>query len=213
MKQRTRVLVSAILLLGASLTVYFRPVGEPVQRRNSFDSFPRGLGKWTGQEDTTLDPETLKMLKMSDYLTRRYVDVAGHITWLYIGYWQSQRKGADIHSPRNCLPGGGWDPVEASRLTIPLAPPYAPITVNRYVIQKDRQMQVVVYWFQAQGQAVSGELDAKIQMVRSAILKNRTDGALVRVSSPVSGSLQETTERLIQYIQILYPLLGDYLPE
>ena len=143
---------------------------------------------------------------------RRYVDPAGHSTWLYMGYWQSQRTGADIHSPKNCLPGGGWEPIEATRLRVPLGGSAAPITVNRYLIQKDRQLQVVIYWFEAQGTVVAGELDAKIQMVRSAILKNRTDGALVRLSSPVSGTVQDTTDRMVQYIQTLYPILREYLP-
>jgi EpsI family protein len=152
------------------------------------------------------------MLKMSDYLMRRYVDEAGNSTWLYIAYWQSRRKGADVHSPKNCLPGGGWEPVEASRITIPVAGASAPITVNRYLIQKDNQMQVVMYWFQAQGKVMAGEVDAKIQMIRSAVLTRRTDGALVRVSSPVSGTVQDTTDRLTLYVQALYPALAGYLP-
>ena len=87
------------------------------------------------------------------------------------------------------------------------------ITVNSYLIQKDRQLQVVIYWFQAQGVAVAGELDAKIHMVRSAILRNRTDGAIIRISSPVSGTVQDTTDRLVGYIQTLYPTLSTYLPD
>jgi EpsI family protein len=129
-----------------------------------------------------------------------------------MGYWQSQRRGSDIHSPKNCLPAGGWEPVEATRIDIPVDGAAAPISVNRYLIQKDRQLQVVIYWFEAQGTVVAGELDAKIRMVRSAIVKNRTDGALVRLSSPVSGTVQETTDRMVQYIRLLYPVLREYLP-
>jgi EpsI family protein len=72
---------------------------------------------------------------------------------------------------------------------------------------------MVVYWYHAQGTAIAGEIPAKIEMVRSAILRNRTDGALVRVSSPVSGGVAETTARLVEYVQALYPLLGTYLPD
>jgi len=90
---------------------------------------------------------------------------------------------------------------------------HAPIEVNRYLIQKDRDQQVVLYWYQSQGKAVAGELDAKIEMVRSAITRNRTDGALVRVSAPVTGGVAETTDGLVRYVQALYPLLAEYLPE
>jgi EpsI family protein len=153
------------------------------------------------------------MLKMSDYLLRRYVGRDGRSVWLYIGFWQSQRKGGDIHSPRNCLPGGGWEPVEASQMTIQIPGLAAPISVNRYLIQKDNQMQVTLYWFQTQGKVVTGELSAKIELVRNALLKNRTDGALVRLSSPVQDGVDQTTARLVAYVQALYPVLHEYLPD
>lgn len=212
MRHAARLLISVAILASALLVLQFRSVGEGVQMRKPFDTFPEVLGAWRGVNDTTFDPDVLKMLKMSDYLMRRYVDASGHPTWLYMGYWQSQRRGSDIHSPRNCLPAGGWEPIESTQLTIPLGGTFAPITVNHYLIQKDRQMQVVIYWFEAQGHVVAGELEAKIQMVRSAIFKNRTDGALVRLSSPVSGTVPDTTERMTRQIQALYPVLREYLP-
>ncbi len=213
MTQSGGVIVSAALLVGVLLTLQFRSAGEAVQPRKAFSEFPARVGSWSGREETILDPDTLNMLKMSDYLMRRYVDADGHSTWLYIGYWQSQRKGGDIHSPKNCLPGGGWEPIETSRVSISIARRPTPIVVNRFLIQKDRQMQVAIYWFQSQGTVVAGELGAKIELVRNAILRNRTDGALVRISSPVLGTVEETTDRLIRYVQVLYPTLHDYLPE
>lgn len=213
MTSAMRLSVSVTVLLGAFLFLQFRSLGEGTPLRKSFDSFPSSLGTWKGQDDTVFDPDILKMLKMSDYLMRRYVDGSGHSIWLYMAYWQSQRRGSDIHSPKNCLPAGGWEPVEATKLSIPVPGAAAPITVNRYLVQKDRQMQVVLYWFQAQGTVVAGELDAKIEMVRSAILRNRTDGAVVRLSSPVYGSAQETTAELVRYVQLLYPVLREYLPD
>ncbi|HKW94506.1 MAG TPA: EpsI family protein [Methylomirabilota bacterium] len=214
MSQPARVLVSVVLLLGALVAVQFRGASEAVQVRKPFNTFPATLGTWKGQEDTILEPDVLNMLKMSDYLMRRYVDVDGRSVWLYIGYWQSQRKGGgDIHSPKNCLPAGGWEPVEAARLSVAVPGLPTPISVNRYLIQKDNQMQVTLYWFQTQGKVISGELAAKIELVRNALLRNRTDGALVRLSSPVQGSVEQTTARLIVYVQALYPVLHEYLPD
>jgi EpsI family protein len=213
MSLRSRLGISVALLLVAFFALHFRSASEGVPLRKSFDRFPDAIGSWSARDDNVLDTRTLGMLRMSDYLFRRYVDGTGRSAWLYIGYWESQRRGTDIHSPKNCLPGGGWEPVETSRISIPVTGAAAPITVNRFLIQKDRQMQVVIYWFQAQGTVVPGELDAKIAMVRSAIFRNRTDGALVRISSLVHGSIPETTEALVAYIQDLYPVLRDYLPE
>jgi EpsI family protein len=181
--------------------------------RKSLDTFPDTLGVWHEQRSASLEGDVLNLLRVNDYLMRQYTDSQRRYIWLYMGYWATQRKGAQIHSPQNCLPGGGWEPVEASRLTIELPAPYQAIVVNRYLIQKDRDLQIVLYWYQARGKAVASELQAKIAMVRSAIASNRTDGALVRVSTPSYGNAQEATERLTQYVQALYPILGEYLPD
>lgn len=213
MRQPLRLTASVALLLGAALFLQFRSVGEGVPLRKAFDAFPVALGGWKAQDDTVFEPQILKALKMSDYLMRRYVDGSGHSLWLYMAYWQSQRRGSDIHSPKNCLPAGGWEPVEASRLKISVPGSATPITVNRFLIQKDRQLQVVLYWFQARGTVVAGELDAKIEMVRGAVLRNRTDGAVVRLSSPVYGTVPETTAGMIEYVRLLYPVLREFLPD
>jgi EpsI family protein len=208
-----RGLLAALLLLGALLLLQLRSIGEAVPVRKSFDTFPHAVGTWQARNSSSLEPEVLNLLKVNDYLVQRYVDGDGRQLWLYIGYWATQRKGAQVHSPQNCLPGAGWEPVQASRITIVLPAPYAPITVNHYLVQKDRNQQVVLYWYQSQGKTVASELTAKIEMMRSAIVRNRTDGALVRVSAPISGSLAETTDSLVRYIQALYPILAEYLPE
>ncbi len=213
MRQPIRLLVSCSLLLGALLFLSFRSTGEAVPIRTPLDSFPETLGAWQGREATIFEVEILNILKANDYLMRRYVDPAGRSLWLYIGYWETQRKGAQPHSPRNCLPGSGWEPLEATRLTIPLPPPYAPLTVNRYLVQKDRAQQIVFYWYDAQGRPMAGEVAARIEMVKSAIFRNRTDGALIRVSSPVYGSVAETSNLLVKYVQAMYPVLSQHLPD
>ena len=212
MTPAVRLVVAAVLLVGALLVLQARSTGEAVPTRKPLESFPIALGGWREQQSASLGEEVLNVLKVNDYLLRRYVDSGHRYVWLYVGYWATQRKGAQIHSPQNCLPGGGWEPVEASRLTIDLATPYQPIVVNRYLIQKDRDLQVVLYWYQARGKVVASELRAKIEMVQSAIVRNRTDGALVRVSTPTYGNPQEATERLVQYVQSFYPVLDEYLP-
>jgi EpsI family protein len=209
----TRAVIAAALLLSALAVLQFRSTGEAVPIRKSFDTFPARIATWQERQTSNLDLEVVNLLKVNDYVMRLYSNRDGRTLWLYIGYWSTQRKGAQIHSPRNCLPGGGWEPIEASRLIVPLPGVHAPIEVNRYLIQKDHDQQVVLYWYQSQGKAVAGELDAKIEMVRSAITRNRTDGALVRVSAPVSGGVAETTDALVRYVQALYPVLVDYLPE
>ena len=212
MNHPVRVVISVALLVGALLFLQLRSRGEAVPLRKSLDSFPTVVGEWQGRESTIFDADILNVLKVKDYIVRRYVDSAGRSLWLYVGYWDSQRKGVMPHSPRNCLPGSGWEPLEASRLDIAVAGLPDPLTVNRFVIQKERDQQVVLYWYVAQGRPVVGEVEARVAMMRSAMFRNRTDGALVRVSSAVHGSIAETTDRLVQYVQTVYPLLDAYLP-
>ncbi len=213
MSQAVRGAVSLAILLGALLVLQFRSTGEAVPIRKPLDSFPATVGEWQVRRGTVLSAPILDKLKLTDYTMRDYVDPAGRGLNLYIGYWDTQRKGAVIHSPKNCLPGSGWDPVEASVVAVPLPPPYPSITVNRYLVQKDREQQVVLYWYQSQGRAIAGEVAARIAMVKSAVVRNRTDGAIVRVTSPVYGSVQETSNRLVAYVQALYPVMRDYLPD
>jgi EpsI family protein len=213
MSRRARLIVSCALLAATLLVLQFRSAGEAIPLRKSLDTFPSAVGDWHAQYAASLEPEIVNLLKVNDYVMQRYVDGDGRMLWLYIAYWATQRKGgAQIHSPQNCLPGSGWEPVEASKLVIPLgaAPP---ITVNRYLIQKEGNRQVVLYWYHSQGKDVAGEVQAKIAMVWNAFLNNRTDGALVRISTPVQGSVSETTERLVRYVQAVHPILGEYLPD
>lgn len=214
MRHSTRLLLSGVVLLAALLALQLRSPGEAVPIRRALDAFPDSIAGWQTRQDSPLQTDIVSLLKVDDYLMRRYVDEAGRSLWLYVGYWGSQRRGAaQVHSPRNCLPASGWEPIEASRLMIDVAGRQGSLSVNRYLIQRDRELQVVVYWYHAQGTPIAGEIPAKIQMMRSAIFRNRTDGALVRISSPVSGGVADTTARLVRYVQALYPLLAEYLPD
>jgi EpsI family protein len=190
-----------------------RSHGEAVPIRQSLRFFPTILGNWQSQEEAIMEDSVLKILKLDDYVTRRYADPSGHSLWLYIGYWETQRKGAQIHSPKHCLPGGGWEPLEAKTVTISIPGRTAPLEVNYYVIQKDQYRQLVFYWYHSQGRTTASEVEAKLQMVKNAMFHNRTDGALVRLISPINDSVQETFVRQEAYVQVLVPVLQQFLPE
>jgi EpsI family protein len=213
MRDWYRVTLSYALLIGALFFLQFRSYGEAVPIHKPLNAFPMRVGNWQGEEGVVFEEGVLDNLKLQDYLLRRYMDSSGRSLWLYIGYWETQRKGAQIHSPKHCLPGGGWEPLEATRVSIPLSGPPGSLKVNRYLIQKDQYQQLVLYWYVSNGQAVASEIDAKLQLVKNAIVYNRTDGALIRITSPVSGSMQETFERQIEYVRAMYPILGEFLPD
>jgi len=208
-----RASLSCGLLLAALLFLHLRSYGEAVPIHKPLAQFPQTVGEWSGQTDATLEPDVLDILKLNDYLLRHYRDTAGQDLWLYIGYWDTQRKGAQIHSPKHCLPGGGWEPLEAAVVPISFGDASPGLMVNRYVLQKDNLQQVVSYWYQSRGEVVAKEIDAKLQLISNAIRYNRTDGALVRVTSPVKTSVEETFARQVQYIRALRPVLREFLPQ
>jgi EpsI family protein len=201
-----------ILLASALVFTHFRSSGEAVALREPLDRFPVLIGTWQARESTLFDSEILGVLRPTGYVMRRYTSPDARNLWLFIGFWQSQRKGAQPHSPKNCLPGNGWEPLEASRLTV-VMPGGNSLTANRMVVQREQERQLIFYWYQAQGTAIAGEMEAKVQMVRNAIFRNRTDGALIRVSSPVYNDIAETSARLVTFIQALGPILPGYLPD
>jgi EpsI family protein len=208
-----RFAVSIALLTAALLYVQFFHSTEVVAIHGRLADLPADVGRWHAAEDTALDAEMLDQLRPTDYVIRRYVDSEGRDLWLFVAYWDSQRKGGQIHSPKNCLPGGGWEPLEASRHEIPLSGERPPLEVNYYLLQKGSDRQVVFYWFQSHGVPVASELRAKIELVRGSIMRNRSDGAIIRVSSPVVGTLGESSGRLVKYVQAMYPMLEQALPK
>ena len=207
-----RMVISLALLSATFGYLTFFTSTEVVPIRKPLDELPATIGSWGEAQTTVLDDDVLDVLRPSDYALRRYVDPVGRSLWLYVGYWQSQRKGAQIHSPKNCLPGNGWEPLDAARKVIPVPGRAEPIEVNLYVLQKGSARQVVVYWFESRGEAFADELRAKLELVRNSIAYNRSDAAIVRISSPVYGSLDESVDRLVKYVQAIYPILDDFLP-
>lgn len=208
-----RASLSCSLLFATLLFLQLRSYGEAVPIHKPLVQFPQSVGTWQKQADAILEADVLSILKLNDYLMRHYRDAAGHDMWLYVGFWDTQRKGAQIHSPKHCLPGGGWEPLEASLVLIAVDGEPHEIVVNRYVLQKDHYRQVVTYWYQSRGQVVAKEIDAKLQLIKNAIVHNRTDGALIRLTSPVTTTVEEASARQVEYLRALWPSLKEFLPQ
>jgi EpsI family protein len=191
---------------------------ESAPPRTQFTAFPMQLQAWSGQELPPMESNVLRILGVDDYLNRVYFrrDRAG--AGLYIGYYKSQRQGDSIHSPLNCLPGAGWEPLSNSYLTIPVASSTGPgtISVNRYIIQKGLDRQLVLYWYQSHGRTVANEYWSKFYLIRDAMRLNRTDAALVRVIVPISTNVDDAEQRAEQYgvdfVKTMFPILPRYLP-
>jgi EpsI family protein len=192
---------------------------EPVPMRTSFDHFPMQLGEWRGVQQPPLDPKILQVLGADDYLTRTYFAPDRSGVGLYIGYYGSQRQGDTMHSPQNCLPGAGWEPVSNTMLPVAVAASASgaarqSIVVNRYVIQKGLDRQLVLYWYQSRGRVVASEYWSKFYLIHDAVRLNRTDGSLVRVIAPIVGEGGEARaeQAAVRFVRTLVSVLDPYLP-
>jgi EpsI family protein len=202
--------ITANLLLCAFVLMQAVSRGELIPPRQPLSELPCSFTDWTGEE-RPLPERIVQAVSVSDYINRVYVDPAGDPVQLYVGYYPNQKTGETIHSPKNCLPGAGWDPIRSGYATIAI-PGGSQIVVNEYVIQKNLNKQMVFYWYQGRGRVIAGEYAAKFWMVADAISRNRTDGALVRIVTPVNDGEANARARLKSFAQLLFPHLEEFLP-
>jgi EpsI family protein len=212
-------LLLTLCFLSASAFVARMSKTEPVFTREPLSHLPLQIERWQGR-DFDIDDRVLRVLAVDDYVNRAYYS-PNAIVSLYVGFYQTQRQGNTMHSPMNCLPGAGWDPIDRSHLSIPIASePLAGtqmININRIVIQKGMDRQLALYWYQAHGRVVASEYWGKIYTVLDAMRMNRTDGALVRVITQIAGSGPEgeqiAQKQAVEFVQSIFPLLSRHLPD
>lgn len=177
--------IMIMVLLGASIGLRHLSHGEAAPLAAPLSNFPVQWESWHGR-DVPIEPRIIQALGVSDYMNRLYEASPSPPIFLYVGYFKSQRTGQLIHSPKNCLPGAGWEPVSVGSVEL-IGPKGNRVSVNRYVIQNGLQRQLVLYWYQSHGRIIASEYWGKTYMLLDSIRLNRTDAALVRISTPITG--------------------------
>jgi EpsI family protein len=162
-----------------------------------------------GFEAPPFADDVVEELGADEYVNRIYLDHAVPVG-LYTGFYASQRQGDAIHSPQNCLPGAGWQPVMSERVDI--GDGAARQTINRVLITKGRERQAVLYWYQGRGRVIANEFANKALLMVDAARLGRTDGGLVRLITPVVHTPEEAFARLDKFATALIPLLWEHLP-
>lgn len=215
--QQKPLIASCVLLIVAAAGLH--SLGDratPALERKSFDQFPLYQRSWIGREKA-IEEKVLGVLKLTDYIQANFYERGSNIPVnFYVAYYDSQSKGASIHSPKSCLPGGGWILSQMSEKPIPgvLKPDGQPLVVNRALMRQGEAAQLVYYWFEQRGRNITSEYAAKWYMFVDAIQMNRTDGALLRVVVPVIDirDLEKMEAKANRFLQEFYPLMPDYIP-
>jgi EpsI family protein len=223
MSATSRFVAAAVVIAAAAVFLQVHMRGEDIRPRKEFQSFPDELTtqsgsaqeKWTGT-DIPIEQDILDVLRPTDYLNRDYQDQQNLLPdiGLFISYYSSQRTGEGPHSPQNCLPGAGWEPIENHQVMLDV-PGHGPFPANRYVIGKADSRSLVLYWFWAHDRGVASEYWAKYYLVRDSIKMNRSDGSLVRIiTSMQPGESSDAAEqRIMPFVAQVVPRLNNYIPQ
>jgi EpsI family protein len=201
------------LLAGTAILLFARGNSDLIPASAPLSQMPRTIDGWWGS-DLQIDQETLDVLGAGDFLSRVYIH-GGHEPpiGLFIGYFPTQRTGVTIHSPKNCLPGSGWTFESSQYVDLKDADGKAH-RVGEYIIADGESRQFVIYWYQAHGRSIANEYLAKIYLVADAIRLNRTDGALIRVITPIGANedMSVARARAETFTAQLAPMLPRFIP-
>ena len=206
----------AILAVGCVYSLSIESQQEQLPERPSLSSFPLVVGDWRGRE-TAMEQNFIDVLKFDDYLLSNYSRPRdASAVNLYIAYYDSQRKGASIHSPKACLPGGGWTMESFDEYLVSnVGPNGEALRVNRSVVAMGEERQVVYYWFEQRGRSLTNEYLVKWYMFWDALRINRTDGALVRITTQVRdvADIPLADKQLADFARDVYPKINYYIPQ
>jgi exosortase D (VPLPA-CTERM-specific) len=216
-----------VILLLAVLPAHALPKRQELRpTRADFAEFPLQFDGWHGRRQP-LESIYVDWLRMDDYILADFnkraaagqPEAAAPATFapvnLYVAYYASQRTGQSVHSPRGCLPGGGWRVLDFTQQRVPgVLLNGRPLRVNRVLVQQGSERQLVYYWFQERGRDITNEYLVKWYLLKDALLRNRTDGALVRFITPVKGNepAGAADARLAEFAGTVLPKLHNYLP-
>jgi exosortase D (VPLPA-CTERM-specific) len=205
---------SAVLVGFVAMTIAIPRPAEIIPERASFVQFPMQFGEWRGRRQS-LEAVFTDQLKLDDYVLADYVR-GGEGVNLYIAWYNSQRKGEAVHSPRSCLPGGGWQMHDfGQREVAGVSINGQPLRVNRTLIELGNQRELVYYWFQQRGRIIDNEFAVKWYLFWDALTQHRTDGAMVRLITPLSttSSDAEADRRLTDLVARIAPDLSRFVPD
>jgi EpsI family protein len=177
---RMRALV--VLLLVASTGALGRAGrAADATRHVQLGALPYHIAGWSGRDAEPFDPETVRLLAADSYVHRSYTSPSQAPIGLYIAYYGRQRPGVSVHSPLNCLPGTGWEPLDVTDVRL------GPGEARRMIVRKNRDRAVVLYWYAVHGRVIAGEAASKAWLLHDHLRLRRSDAALVRIVVPIAG--------------------------
>jgi len=204
-----RTLVAALILVGGIFATHSIPPANIPGAHRPLRDFPPAIDVWQSR-DLPYEPEVVEAIGADDYINRIYSGGTPPIE-LYIGYYKDQRSGDRIHSPKNCLPGSGWEPVRSGKIQIGSAGG-RPVIVNEYLVERGKSRDMVLYWYQTHRRIISSEYWAKYWLVVDGLRYRRTDGTMVRIWTTAADGDESAQARATDFARRVYPQVSEFLP-
>jgi len=201
-------LLFVILGLTALLVHTRSEVAVPINK--PLNQLPLRAGDWVMNNEAHFSEQVLEVLKPTDYLSRNYTDSKGDQLALYLGFHDGGPKSGPIHSPKQCLPGSGWNRLHEEVRSVEIDGHKIPFVSAVY--QKDQQKQLFLYWFQVRDEVLTNEYALKLAMIKNSLLVNRRDSAFIRLSLMVTKDESLALETGEQFMRDFIPLINTILP-
>lgn len=206
---KSRFVIIYLLLIAAGLYINLHSdIAVPVNR--PLGEIPARHGGWESVSRSVFSEKVLEVLKPTDYLCRRYLCPDGSAVTLYIGFHDGGKESGEIHSPKHCLPGGGWHEMSSGRMA--LATTAGEVNLVKAVYQKGESRELLLYWFQVQDKTLSDEYSLKLAEITNSMIHRRRDAAFIRISVPFEGEEDVAMAVGVRFIRDFYPLIRDSLP-
>jgi len=208
--QFLRTLVASLILVGGIFATHnIPPPTAPIAHR-PLHEFPPGIASWHSR-DRLYEPAIVEAIGADEYINRVYSGGTVPIE-LYIGYYRDQRSGDRIHSPKNCLPGSGWEPVRSEQIRIG-SMDGRPVLVNEYLVEQGSNRDLVLYWYQTRRRIIANEYWAKYWLVVDGLWHRSTDGTMVRIWTTAADGEESARVRATDFASHIFPRVAELLPE
>ena len=177
-------------------------------------SFATDIAGWQMYKDVKIEQETLDVLKADDTLNRIYLNPERNANvYFFVAFFKTQRTGQAPHSPKNCLPGNGYEPLESGPISVTVPGRSEPVRINRYLTARGDEKSVTLYWYQSHDRIIAGEFAAKFWLIADSIRYHRSDTALVKVVVPVrGGDADAATRTAVAFVKAVFSPLATQLP-
>ena len=196
--------IVVVLAVAYGLRLWLAHDSNPPAAPN-MELLPRQIGSWYTVREG-ISPESAGVLKADSLVLRDYELTPGTRIQLFVAYYRTQHAGESMHSPRNCLPGSGWEPLSRSALSADMGRAHD-AEVNRYLIEKDGNRMLIVYWYQERERIIANEFSGKLYLMWDSVRRQHRDGAIIRLSVPLRAGLTEeqALAQVRQFIRLAAP--------